>query len=197
MVARGLAHACAVFAQGALTAFGAIVLWNNGGSTVVNGQAIGLLLAAASVVCLVLLDRAASRSATIDVLALTTGVESLRIALLATVVSGWIVTGSYFVGWLATYAAIVLFCGSIVSLIADVLGLRPGSAVVRSARLHQWVLATHVGALVASIAGLALTVPVHRGDLWLLAPLVYLVGASVLTGALVSGWLVPRRRTVG
>jgi hypothetical protein len=182
----------------------ATILWLNGGESVVAGPIGGLglfeIVAAGSLCarCLVIRSAAPQRRP-VDIRA-EQWVSALDLLLFACVITAWLVSGLYFLGWVATLAAILLLLGNNFQLMVDVTTgrnwrARAVSHTISAHRFASLELNRVVGGA-GGVVGLVLTAPIHEWQSLLLNPLALLVtvamGASVALGNLARRVRTPR-----
>lgn len=162
----------------------ASILWNGGGATVVDGSwasQAGCLMLASSL----LLIRVA--------LAVSSAVErvvvAIDIAVLAALVSAWGLSSSYFVGWLATYGALVLLLASLWHLLAILVTRRRVDETGRS------VAALRAGCIAGALVALVVVSPIHGWSPRILSGLVVLISGAVLLAFVLRIWIAALRRT--
>lgn len=188
-VSRATRALAAVVLDGALVAGGASILWHSGGRTVVDGIwvfQVGCLVLTA----LLLLARTRVVVADVSVERVAIGVEA---AALVAWIAIWLSSQLYFVGWLATYGALVLAIASMWQLLA-VLLTRPTPAPERDARLRG----RRVGGSLASsratsvcigLAALLVLAPVHGWNPAILSGLVVLISGAVFLAFAMRTWI--------
>ncbi|MGO4298891.1 hypothetical protein [Leifsonia sp. RAF41] len=176
------------------------ILWSTAGATVVSGTVFGqvvfLLVALIWVAARTLLIRRTSRSiaAPQRLRVIVTAVEIGGIAALLTL---WIATGLYYVGWVLTLATLTLLLGSALRLLITV--VRPQSAddqdetgsqtsVLRSARTQAVMPAI---AAAVGIVVVFLTASVHGLDPTILGGLILLTAFGALAGT-ATGYALDR-----
>jgi hypothetical protein len=179
--------------------FGGWLLWSTGGTTVVSGT----IAARIEVVCGVALLFAA-RSATLrfdrpDVAARITIERIVLIAhtlLLAGLITAWHVSDLYFIGWLSTYAALMLLVACALQLLVDLTsGRNFGRESRRTPVLVRRLIALETGRIIvglAAAAGIALTAPVHAWNSQIINVVMVLsalsIGLATVTLVSISAW---------
>ena len=176
------------------------ILWATGGTTVVSGTVFGqvafLLAVLVWVAARTLLIRRASRRLA-DPQTLRVIVTAVEIAGIATLLTLWIATGVYYIGWVLTLATLTLLLGSILRLLISV--VRPQPAVEQDERrpettfLQSASMQTVMPALGAAVALIAvfLTSGIHGLNPTILGGLILLTGFSALAGT-ATGYVLDR-----
>ncbi|MFJ4225698.1 hypothetical protein [Microbacterium sp. NPDC089695] len=188
----------------AFVAAGGLVLWHNGGTTVVNGnwQGVAIFLGLASIATC--LRAVAARQRPLDAPLdprIDRIVSASELLLLGSVIAVWLMGGEYFWGWIATFFALCIVCAATLQLLTDVLTARNSRAAKANSspviRRHLLSLEAH-RLIVVALAGVAvaLTSPIHFWSALLINPLLILIllpmGVSVAFGLV---WR-PRHRAI-
>lgn len=185
--------AVAILLDGAMALAGASILWHSGGRTVVDGAwdfQVGCILIVA-----VMLGVRPRLVASVNVEWIVIGAD---VAGLVSLIAVWLSSGRYFIGWLATFGALVLMLASMWQLLAVVITRRaPVSASPR------WQGRERVGGSLASVralsvwAGLAallVLAPVHGGDPDILSGLVVLISGATFLSFAARTWITALAR---
>jgi hypothetical protein len=180
---------------------GAVLLWDSGVQTVVDGALLPqLALVLGSGVLFALRRWALGRPrGARDVRAV--GRERASVAtgglVLVTAFTVWVVSGEYFVGWIATYASVVIGVDSLLRLLVDVTtrrNPRSGRAerlvAARAVALETWRLAL----VVLAVVGFILTRPIHGWSPVIVDPLLLIVAITIGAGAAIDTVAVALRR---
>lgn len=161
----------------------ASILWNGGGSTVVDGSWVsqaGCLLLASS---LLLIRLALSLSIAVERV-----VVAIDIAVLAALVSAWGLSSRYFVGWLATYGALVLLLASLWHLLAILVTRH------RVDGADGTVAALRAGCVAVALVALVVVSPIHAWSPRILSGLVVLISGAVFFAFVLRIWIRALRR---
>jgi uncharacterized membrane protein len=101
----------------------------------------------------------------------------------------------YYLGWLATFGAIVLVVGSLWQLMSDLLALGPSRADALSRqRAAKLGTAAATGAA-AGITALVFLAPIHQWRLDIVSPVVVIVSTAMLIAILILRLIGPAGRT--
>lgn len=191
----------ALFDVAAVTA-GAILLWINAGSTVVNGSAVGNLLALLATGGLLVFRQLCFTALTRSVTAACAAQKYRGLAMGSTVIdatltlalaAAWLTTQSYFLGWLLCFASVLLMLSATLQLLGDVLLGSKRQRMRRDRSLTaQRLLSVEVMRLIAAgigIVGLALGTAVHQWEPALINPLIVMVAVTIGLSVAVTGFL--------
>ncbi|MCM3781271.1 hypothetical protein [Microbacterium hydrocarbonoxydans] len=183
-------------------AAGTLLLWWNGGTTVVDGPWYGFaLFLLIGIIVLVLRQLAAAQrpierphDPTSDKI-----VTLLEAVLLAGVTAAWLVLNDYFLGWAATFSALCFLVAATLQLLTDVLtarnsGIRKTDTTrvvrrkLRSLEVHRLLMA------ILAVVAVVVTAPIHHWMPSLLNPLLLLIVAPLILTVAVSLFAPSRTR---
>ncbi|MFJ3394030.1 hypothetical protein [Leifsonia aquatica] len=187
-VAAVVWSALVVFWDAGLVLAGGTLLWLNGGPTVTSGPLPGLALFVAVMVAgLFVRALLPGRPASAEFSLSSVGFERNviigdSVVLLATLIA-WMATSLYFLGWLAVLGASLLFIGSMVQFLTDVLTGRaslraPGRRIRRHPVRKSLEFARMLGMAWAVVA-LAVLSPIHAWLEIVLNPLVLMLVIAI------------------
>lgn len=188
-----LRAAAAVLLDGGMALAGASILWHSGGRTVVDG-AWSFQVACMLVIALLL----AVRPRLVESL----GIERIVIAAdavgLTSLIVVWLTSGRYLVGWLATFAALVLTIASTWQLLALVVTRRPpvpgASWRGGRARIGGSLASVRALSVGGGLAALVVLTLVHGGDPGILSGLVVLISGATFLSFAVRRWITALAR---
>lgn len=186
----------------AAVAAGALLLWINAGSTVVNGSAVGNLLALLATgillvfrqLCFTVFTRAETAAlSTQKHRGLALGSTVVQATLTLALAAAWLTTRSYFLGWVLCFASVFLMLSARLQLLGDVLlgSRRQRMRRDRSLALQR-LLSVEVMRLIAAgigIIGLVLGTTVHRWEPALLNPLIVMIALTIGLSVAVARFL--------
>lgn len=155
----------------------AYVLWATGITTVAAGPPLTFLLVVAGTAVLVavritLLARCARAARVV--------VWVSELVLLAGILAAWLSTDVYYLGWQSVYAALVLACGGLFTLLAAIAGRsdQPGSRDALPEAIRSAV------GIATGIIVVVWTSPIHEWDAFILNPIVATITVGIALGAL-------------
>lgn len=175
----------ALIADTGAAALGAYLLWSTGTVTVVDGPLqtfVTIILATGTSVAIrsALLFEAGPRARGY----LLGG----HLLVLAAVLTGWLLTDSYYLGWQATYCAVLFAVASIFGALRT--ALNDKTVDIRSSLVASWTREL-VGLAAAGVA-LVLTASIHEWSLNMLNTLFVTMVIAVSAGAIVAAVVFPR-----
>jgi hypothetical protein len=171
-----------------LVIVGVNILWLNGGVTVSTGPLFGLVLFVAALsVCLFARAVFPGRPAGPDFSSASVAFERNLVIgdaiLLAGAVTAWIMSSSYFVGWVAVFAASIFFTGLVIQLLTDVLTGRASQRAPGGRERSRPVITslefTRLLAIVWAIVAFLVLEPVHEWRELLLNPLTVMLVLAI------------------
>lgn len=178
----------------AMSYIGASILWNFGGTTVTNGPAFASATSLLSLVLGFILIVRTGPPGHVAV-AYRWSTVALEVTMLAVCSMAWGALQMYYLGWLATFGAIVLVVGSLWQLMSDLLALGPSRADALSRqRAVKLGTAAATGAA-AGITALAFLAPIHQWRLDIVSPVVVIVSTAMLIAVLILRLIAPAGRT--
>lgn len=177
----------------------ATILWNSGGTTVINGswilQVACFVLAAALLTlrhALFIAQRTASRGhVPLRTEQIIAGIDVLGLACLTGI---WVFTQQYYLGWIATFSAVTLTIASVWQLLSALVTqphATPGRTRQRD-RLNDLIAAiTTLRALTCaiSIGALVVLTDIHGWNPTLLSGLIVFMCGAVLFAVVVRAWI--------
>lgn len=183
----------------ALATSGPLILWHNGGETVLSGPAAGIVLFCATLVLLLVVRAGLTgRLAQFSPPPLGTGGELtlvvIDIAGLVGSCAWWLLSGDYLIGWISLYCAVLVGVTSPLQLLADLLVGRNEVAGRRADRGSLFLSAARVVAGVTAVVVIALTAAVHEWGSAVLNPLILLVLIALGVSSLLSNGVGSVRR---
>jgi hypothetical protein len=184
----------------ALVGGSATVLWNSGGTTVINGswlqQMFCIVLAGACIAVRQGLG-AAHRNAGHGVASSLRAERLIAISdvfILAATIGAWVLTQRYYIGWLATFGALALVLASGYQFLSARIAAptkRPldGSGQRMSVRLASLPsLRVMTGA--AGLGALIGTAEIHEWNLDIITGLIVLLTGAIILGLVTQAWIM-------
>jgi|LSQX01.2.fsa_nt_gb hypothetical protein len=177
----------------AIVGSGAWLLWVNSADSVFAGSLAGTLLAFGACGGLIVLRQLVLARLTSGREGMRLRVETLLVAsemvVLAALVTAWLATGLYLLGWFACFAAALCLLAAALQLMIDVLiGPHRMQPLTRrraslAARRMFSVEVLRLFAGLCGLLGLLVTAPVHGWQPEVLNPLIFSLGATVVAAA--------------